>query len=407
VKDKLPRENEADNSATSVAARIANLAGSLGDRSDAAAEANPQQFPHGRVIVLNVSLWVLAVAVTLYVLHWAAAVFIPILLALMCSYAFSPIVDGLQAWHVPRPLGAALLLVTLVGGIAGTAAMLQDDAAALIESLPDTAQKIEEELRPRHGTSNSAIDKVQEAATQIEKAATETAPVDVARGVTRVQIEPPKFNIKEHLWTGSLGLIALIGQATVVCLMTFFLLASGDSFRRKLVKIAGPSFTEKRITIEALNELTDQIQRYLLVQVLLSVVVGVATWLAFLWIGLEHAAVWGIVAGVANMIPYFGAILFTGGTALVAFVQFGTLETALLVGGASLVIHGTVGNLIAPWLTGRASNMNPLVIFIAVLVFGWLWGMWGLLLGVPILMVIKCVCDRIESLNALGELLGD
>ena len=110
----------------------------------------------------------------------------------------------------------------------------------------------------------------------------------------RVQIEKPKFNIQDYLWTGTLGLVALVGQATVVLFLTFFLLASGNTFRRKMVKIAGPTFTEKRLTMQALDEITEQIQRYLLVQVFTSVLVGIATWLCFLWIGVQHAAVWGI-----------------------------------------------------------------------------------------------------------------
>lgn len=353
----------------------------------------------------RVALAVLAVCAMIFLLHWAAAVFIPLMLGLLFSYALSPLVGRLQALHIPRAIGAALLLLMLFSGVGATVELLQDDATALMESLPDTAQKLRQVLRPEHGTS-SAIDNVQEAAEQIQKAATD-GPNDVKPGVTRVQVEQPQFNIKEFLWTGSLGLMTLLGQALIVCLVTFFLLVSGDTFRRKVVRIAGPTFARKRITIEALDEITGQIQRYLFVQLLLSTIVGVATWLAFLWIGVEHAAVWGFLAAGANLIPYFGAIAFTGGTALVAFVQFGTLDKALLVAGASFVIHGIVGNFLAPWLAGRAGNMNPVVIFVGMLVFGWLWGMWGLLLGVPILMALKAVCDRIESLNGIGELLSE
>jgi predicted PurR-regulated permease PerM len=355
----------------------------------------------------RIELAVLAVCATIFILHLAAAVFIPLLLGLLFSYALSPIVDRLHAVHVPRAIGAALLLLTLFGSVGATVGVLQDDASALMESLPDTAQKLRHVLRPQRGPSKNAIDKVQEAAAQIQKAAIDSATTEPGPGVTRVQVERPLFNVKEYLWTGSLGLLALIGQATVVCLVTFFLLVSGDTFRRKLVKIAGPTFTKKRITIEALDEITWQIQRYLLVQVLLSAIIGVATWLAFVWIGLQHAAVWGVLAAAANMIPYFGAIAFMGSTALVAFVQFGTLDMALLVAASSFVIHGVVGNFLAPWMAGRASNMNPVVIFIGMLAFGWLWGVWGLLLGVPILMVLKAVCDRIESLNGIGELLAE
>ena len=362
---------------------------------------------HTAVDVRNVSLAVLAVCASVLMLDWAAAVFIPVLLGLMFSYALSPIVDRLEFWRIPRALGAAVLLVSLIGLVGASAYSLEDDANSLIESLPNAAQKLREAVRPQKGTPDSAIDKVQRAATQIEQAATESASEAPARGVTRVQIEQPKFNIKEHLWTGTLGLATVIGQATMVCFITFFLLASGDSFRRKVVRIAGPTFKQKRITIETMDEITGQIKRYLLVQVLLSCVVGVSTWAVLLWIGLQHAAVWGILGGVLNLIPYIGAIVVTGGTALFGFVQFGALDMAFLVGAASFVIHGIVGYVLAPWLTGRTSRMNPVVVFISVLAWGWLWGVWGLLLGMPIMLAIKSICDRIEDLKPIGELLGD
>ena len=203
-----------------------------------------------------------------------------------------------------------------------------------------------------------------------------------------------------------LGLLGALGQAGMVALITFFLLASGDTFRRKLVKLAGPTLSRKRVTLEAINEIHDQIQRYMLVNLFTSLVVGVVTWLSFTALGLNNAAVWGIAAGVLNLVPYIGAVLITGGSALVGFMQFGTLESALLVGAVSCVIHGVEGFLLTPWLTSRANQMNPVAIFIGVLAWGWLWGAWGLLLGVPVLVIVKAVCDRIEDLKPVGEILG-
>ena len=363
---------------------------------------------HVQVNIRSVSLVVIAVSAVVVMLDWAAAVFIPVLLGLMASYALSPIVDRFELWRIPRALGATLVLASLIGGIGATAYSLEDDANALIESLPATAQKLRAVLQPAKGTPDGAIDRVQQAASQIEQAATAAGPDSaVPRGVTRVQIEPPKFNIKEHLWTGTLGLATFAGQATMVCFITFFLLVSGDTFRRKVVRIAGPTFRQKRVTIEALDEITDQIKRYLLVQLLLSGIVGIATWIVLGAIGLQHAAVWGVLAGFSNLIPYVGAIAITAGTALVGFVQFGTLHMAVLVAAVSFVIHGVVGYVISPWLIGRASSMNPVVVFVGVLAWGWLWGMWGLLLGMPILLAVKAVCDRIDGLNPIGELLGD
>jgi len=163
---------------------------------------------------------------------------------------------------------------------------------------------------------------------------------------------------------------------------------------------------KKKITLEALDQINSQIQRYLLVQLFTSLLVGLAAWLSFLAIGLENAAVWGVAAGVLNLIPYVGSIVITCGSALVGFLQFGSLRMALIVGCISLAIHVIEGFLLTPWLTSRTNRMNPVAIFIGVFAWGWLWGVWGLLLGVPILVVIKAICDRVDDLNAVGELLG-
>jgi predicted PurR-regulated permease PerM len=247
---------------------------------------------------------------------------------------------------------------------------------------------------------------VQKAATQIEQAAKEGAAPSTTRGAMRVVVEKSSFNIKDYLWTGTVGLIALIGQATVVIFLTYFLMLSGDTFRRKMLKLAGPNLSDKKITLQALHEITGQIQRYLQVQLLTSALVGVLTWLALLAIGLDNAAVWGIAAGVLNLVPYVGSLITAAASALVGFLQFGSLNMAVVVGGASLVIHTIVGNVVTPWLTSRASRLSPVAVFVALLAWGWLWGVWGLLLGVPIMMMVKSVCDRVDDLKPLGEFLG-
>jgi len=357
----------------------------------------------------SVSLAVLTVLAVIFALHWARAVFIPVMLGVMISYALSPPVNLMQKWHIPRAIGAALLLLAVVGGVGTAVFSLSDDAGELIETLPDAAHKLHLALLKIPGSSEGTMEKMQRTASQLEQAASETgAPAPAMRsGVTRVQIEKPQINVKDYLWMGTRGAIEFAGQLSIVLFLAYFMLVSGDMFRRKLVRIAGPSLIKKKITLRVLDEINGQIQRFLLVQVTVSILVGVATWLALLWIGLENAAIWGITAGVFNTIPYVGPILVTGGTALVAFLQFETIGMALLVGGLALVITSVEGYLLTPWLTGRASRMNPLVIFIGVLFWGWLWGVWGLLLGVPIIMMIKAICDRVEDLKPVGELLGD
>lgn len=369
----------------------------------------PRVLLHMPVDVRSVSLVVLATLASVFMLRWASAVFIPVLVGVLFSYALSPVVDWLQLRRIPRALSAAVLILGILGGVGATAYSLSDDASKLVESLPGVAQKLRESVRALPGKGDNTLTTVQKAATQIEQAANDAsqAAPPLVRGVQRVQIEKPKFDIKDHLWTGTLGLMSMLSQIGMVALITFFLMASGDTFRRKLVKLAGPTLSRKRVTLEALNQINDQIQRYMLVQLFTSILVGVATWLCLLAVGLEHAAVWGVAAGVLDLIPYIGSLVITTGSALVSFVQFGTLEMAVLVGVISVVIHVIEAFLLTPWLTSRTNKMNAVAIFIGVLAWGWLWGIWGLLLGVPILVVIKAVCDRVEDLKPVGEFLGN
>ena len=225
-------------------------------------------------------------------------------------------------------------------------------------------------------------------------------------GVTRVVVEKPRIDVKDYLWTGTLGLVTLAGQATLVVFIAFFLLASGTTFRRKMVKLAGPRLSQKKITVQALDEVHEQIQRYLFVQMATSVVVGVLSGLAFFALGLNHSLVWGILAGVTNLVPYLGAVVIGVASTVIGIVQFESIDRGLFIGAASFAIHTLVGNLLTPWWIGRASRMSPFAVFVGVLLFGWLWGIWGLLLGMPILMVVKAVCDRVEELKPVGELLG-
>ena len=362
----------------------------------------------GPVDIRSLSLALLTMIACVFALRAASAVFIPVLLGLAISYALSPLVDRLQRLHLPRVIGAALLLAAIGGGLAWTAWALSDDAAELVESLPAASQKVREALRAQRGHSESTIDKVQRAATQIEQAAQEGAAAPTSpRGVTRVSIERSRFDIKDYLWTGTLGVAASIGQAVVVVFIAYFLMISGNRFRRKIVKIAGPTFAQKRVTVEVLDEITAQIHRYLLVQLFVSVLVGIAVGLAFYAVGLQHAAVWGVAACVLNFVPYLGTLVLTTGAALVAFVQFGTLNGALLVASIAMGLHVISGNLLTPWLTSRTNRMNAVAVFVGILAFGWLWGVWGLLLGVPVLAAVKAVCDRVDDFKAVSELLGD
>ena len=358
------------------------------------------------VNIRSVALIVIAVAAAMYLLQWASEVFIPIVLSILISYALEPIVLALMRVRIPRLAASALVVATLTGAFGYTAYALSDDATAIISSLPEAAAKLRQAMR--NGGQPTAIDDVQRAARELQRTADEAAGRNPApSGVQRVQIEQPAIDVKQYISWGSAGLVAFAGQAVLVVFFVFFLLASGDLFKRKFVKLAGPSLEQKKITVQILNDIDLQIERFLFVRVVTSVAVGVATWLAFRFIGLEQAGVWGIAAGVFNSIPYFGPVIVAAGTAVIAFLQFGTIGMAAYVSAVSLAITSVEGWLLTPWLTSRTARTNEVAIFVGLIFWSFVWGIWGTLLAVPMLVAVKACCDRIEDLKPIGELLGE
>lgn len=363
---------------------------------------------HMPVGIKSASLLVLAVLACIFALRWAAEVCIPLMLSLLLTYALAPLIAWLERRRVSRWISSGVVLIGLVTAMTWTGYALSSSAADLLDSLPVAAQKLREALSTKSPHNTSAIESVQQAAAQLEQVTTESAAKSGAqRGVMRVAVERPRFNIRDYLWSGTVGLLGLAGQLILVAFLTYFALGSGTTFRRKLVKISGASLQKKKITVQVLDDIRGNIERYLLVQIFVSAVVGVATGLAFWALGMENAAVWGVIAAVTNLIPFTGAVAMVGASSLLAFMQFNTLQMALLVGGASLLIHTLVAYLLLPWLTTRANRISPVVSFVALIFWGWMWGIWGLLLGVPLMMVVKSICDKVEDLQGVGELLGD
>jgi predicted PurR-regulated permease PerM len=354
------------------------------------------------------ALTVLTAIAAILALKYAQAIFLPVVLGVLISKALTPLVNRVVDWRIPRPLAAAVVMCTVLGGSGVLLYQLRGQAEAAVSQLPQAAQRLRRSVERDKQVGTNAIEQVQKAATELGKAADAAAgPQKAEPGVTRVQVEPAPLNVTDYVWWGTLSVVALIGELVMVLFLAYFLLASGDLYRRKMVKIAGPSLAQKRVTLQILEQIDQQIESFLLVQVVTSALVGVATWLAFRWIGLEQAGVWGLMAGVFNSIPYFGPVVVTGGMAVVAFLQFGTIEMAATVAGTALVITTLEGFLLTPWLTSRAARMNAVAVFVGLIFWGWVWEVWGLLLAVPMLVIIKAVCDHVEDFRNVGELLSE
>jgi len=378
---------------------------SAGNGPDAAEQASVIDAPVG---IRSLSLTLLAVVAAAFALRAGQEFFIPLVLSILISYALSPVVEWLERWRLPRAAGAAVVLVLMVGAVTWGLHALRDQALSIVERIPEAAQQLRTELRRDKRQPDSTVQQLQDATEELEKAAREAAaPSTAPRGVMRVQIEEPPIRIRDYLRWGSAGVVTIAAQLVSVLFLVYFMLASGDLFKRKIVQISGPTLSKKKITVQILEEINLQIERFLIVRLLTSVVVGVASWLAFLWLGLDEPAIWGLAAGLFNSIPYFGPVVVTGGIAVVALMQFGTVSMALLIAGTAAVITSLEGFLLTPWLTGRAARMNAVAIFVGLLFWTWVWGIWGTLLAVPMLMATKAICDRIEDLQPIGQLLGE
>ncbi len=348
-------------------------------------------------------LFALASCLTL----WAAqAVFIPIVLALLVSYALQPLHRLLLRTGLPQSLAAVLAIVLTAAVIGGAAYAMRAQANVFLDRLPEVAHRIRAELRDGGGVS--AVTQVEQAAHEITGATTETPPPRRAQGgVTRVQVEEAPFSVRDAIWRSTGGLVAFAGQTLVVIVLSFYVLASGDLFKRKLVRIAGTRMADRRLTVEILNDIERHVARYLAVRVLISAIVAIATWLAFWALGMPEPAVWGIAAGLLNVIPYLGPSAVAAAATIVGFVHFNSLPRALMAGAAASLIGMAEGFGLTPVMMGRAGRMNGAAVFVSLTCWGFLWGLWGLLLAVPMTMAIKVICDHIEGLNDVSELLSE
>ena len=343
-------------------------------------------------------------------LYLARAFFVPLLIGILASYALSPLVDWLQARRIPRAAGAALVLAALVSAAGWAMLSVGDDAASLITKLPEAARKMRHQVGQARESGPTALQKIQEAATELQGAAADAAgdkkaakPAVQASAARQAETSPW---LRDYMLAQSALLFTVAAQAPIVLLLTYFLMASGEHFRRKLVRLVGPSLSAKKDAVRILEEIDVQIQRCLLAILASNALVGIGTWIAFSALGVEQAGTWGVAAGVLHSIPYLGPLLLALASGVAAFMQFGTALHALTVAGVSLLVATVVGSLLMTWLQSRFARVNAAVLFIALLFFGWLWGIWGLLLGAPLVAIAKVICDRVESLKPAGELLG-
>ena len=351
----------------------------------------------------GLALGIIATVAFLYALQWAKHFLVPLLLGIFIAYTLNPLVCWLERIRIPRALGATLVTAAILLGSAMTADKLHGEFQNIVEELPTVTHKLSRLMQDKLGGGPSTLERIQAVATEIEQAASGSG----KRVVRKVQSEPGGIKVIDWVWAGSMGVAGFLSQATMVIFLVFFLLLAGDTFKRKLVKLTGPSLSKKKVTVHILEDINSSIQSYMFMLLVTNLLLAALMWAALRFIGLENAGAWAIVAGLLHLMPYFGPLLITSATGVVAFLQFESLQMVLLVTGASLGIATLVGTFVTTWMTGRIARMNPAAVFVSLLFWGWLWGVWGLLLGVPVIVIVKVVAERVEGMEVVAELLGE
>ena len=355
------------------------------------------------------ALAILATVALVGALQWAQSFVISLLLGILFAYMLNPLVAWLEKIKVPRAAGTLVVMLGVVGALVLGVYSLRGEVQNIIEQLPEAATKFSAALVRLRVNQFGNMQKVQTAASEVEKATNQVAGIPSAQkqAATHVVVDKPAFKLGNFLWEGSMGAMGFIGQALMVVFLVFFLLLAGDTFKRKLVRLTGPSLSKKKITVKILDDINGSIQKYMVMLLTTNVLVGLLAWIAFHWMGLENAGAWAVAAAMLHVIPYFGPAITAGAIGMAAFMQFDSFSMALVAAGTSLAIATLVGTFIATWMTGKIAKMNAAAIFISLLFWGWLWGVWGMLLSIPIIVIAKVVSQHVEQLQPVAELLGE
>ncbi len=330
---------------------------------------------------------------TITFLYFARPVVLPIFLACVAGMALKPLIRWLSSFHIPPALSAAVVLCLLVSGIAIGFLQLGRPALTWMNEAPQHMTELRQRVQrilPRIGRFTQAAAAVSNlGATDEEQKKASTVELKTRRPDASGFIN----------WTGTF--LAGIGETLV---LLYLLLASGDLFLQKLVHVM-PTLRDKKRAVEISHEIQQNISNYLFSVSLINIGLGLVVSGGLYFMGVPNAAMWGMLVALLNFVPYFGPVAGIIMMAAVGLLTFDTLWQAILPPAWYLLLHLLEANLITPVLLGRRFTLNPVVIFVSLIFWMWLWGVPGALLSVPILVSIKVVCDRVSALSSVSELL--
>jgi predicted PurR-regulated permease PerM len=335
-------------------------------------------------------LQVLAIAYTLY---FAAGLLVPIAIAIFISITFSPVVRNLARWHIPKSLSAALIVGAIVTVTTFAVLALAGPAEKWLNDAPKAIRGLQADFLPAKGPMAD----IQELADEVN----ELGKVDAPEKTTSVVIQAP--GLLENAVGNLPSMLASVG---IVIFLSFFLMASGDSFLRKAT-LCGRSWSERRRIVSIARRVQSDMSRYLAAVTLINFSLGAAVALSMHLLHMPNPLLWGTMVAMLNFAPYIGALVSAAVLTLAALTTFPDMAEALMVPGTFLALTILEGQVVTPAILGRRMALSPAIVFVSVIVWGWFWGIAGALMAVPIVTSLKVVCDHSPTLGMIGTFLRD
>jgi predicted PurR-regulated permease PerM len=339
----------------------------------------------------SVALKGLFIIAFFYTLYFSRALILPFTLALLLNFLLRPVVRALKKIKIPELVGAALVLIVLLGSAGYGMIRLSGPAAEWISKAPESLHQIELKVRflrkPLEGINNA---------------------VEELKGITRmgaekkpeVEIKPP--GITDAVLTGTREVIV---KSSVMFILLYFLLASGDLFLRKLIRLF-PKLDKKKQIVKITREVEHHTSRYLYTVTVINIFMGISIGLGMYLIGMPNSLLWGVMAGFLVFLPYIGPLIGISIVTIIAFLTFDSIGRVLLAPAIYMALETIQGQIVTPMVLGLRFTLNPVVIFIWLIFWGWMWGIVGAMLAFPMLTIFKILCDHIQPLSPMGEFLG-
>jgi predicted PurR-regulated permease PerM len=344
-----------------------------------------------RIEIRSLAITGLFVLAALYTLYFARAFFLPIVLAVLLDFLLSPIIRTLKRARIPEPLGAAFVILGLLGTTGAAVYGLSGPAKEWVQRLPSSVRAAEDRLR----ALRTPVEQVTKTAEEVEEATKmdEATPEVVVRGPSLVE---RVFGTTQTIVTTAIEVIILL----------YFLLAAGDLFLQKLIRVL-PQLKDKKKAVSIARETEASISTYLVTVTLMNIGLGLAVSAVMLLLDMPNPLLWGALAAVAEFVPYLGATALVAVLTLAGIITFDQMGHALLVPVAYLGVNLLQSQFIYPMILGRRLTLNPVAILVGLVFWWWIWGIPGAFLAVPLLATFKIFCDHIEALAPIGEFLGE